>query len=73
VKPVISPIRGGTDGAMLSFRQLPCPNLFTGGMNYHGRYEYLPLKSLAAAEQVVLRLMVDAADYPAQKSKKSER
>lgn len=42
----IKPIRGGTDGARLSFMGLPCPNLFTGGHNFHGKYEYLPVPSL---------------------------
>ncbi|MDY3297669.1 peptidase T [Selenomonas sp.] len=60
VEPVISPVRGGTDGSQLSFRGLPCPNIFTGGLNYHGRYEYLPLPSLLAAGETVLHLMVDA-------------
>ena len=58
VAPVISPVRGGTDGSQLSFRGLPCPNLFTGGLNYHGRYEYLPLPSLLAAAETTLHLMV---------------
>ena len=61
VTPVVAPIRGGTDGAQLSYRGLPCPNLFTGGMNYHSRYEYLPLPSLQAAAETVLRLMVEGA------------
>lgn len=61
VEPVIAPIRGGTDGAQLSYRGLPCPNLFTGGMNYHSRYEYLPLPSLRASAETVLQLMVNAA------------
>ena len=58
IEPVISPVRGGTDGSQLSFRGLPCPNLFTGGLNYHGRYEYLPLPSLKAAGETTLYLMV---------------
>ena len=58
IEPVISPVRGGTDGSQLSFRGLPCPNLFTGGLNYHGRYEYLPLPSLKAAGETTLHLMV---------------
>src|SRR5690606_23503301 len=44
IEPVIKPVRGGTDGARLSFMGLPCPNLFTGGHNYHGRFEYIPLQ-----------------------------
>ena len=58
VKPVVKPIRGGTDGARLSFMGLPCPNLFTGGANFHGRYEYLPLLSLQKAAETVLGIMV---------------
>ena len=58
VEPAELPIRGGTDGAMLSWRGLPCPNLFTGGLNYHGRYEYLPLLSLQKAAAVVLNIMM---------------
>ena len=61
VEPAVMPIRGGTDGAQLSYRGLPCPNIFTGGLNYHSRYEYLPLPSLKAAAETVLHLMVDAA------------
>lgn len=60
VEPAVMPIRGGTDGAQLSYRGLPCPNIFTGGLNYHSRYEYLPLPSLKAAAETVLHLMVDA-------------
>jgi len=45
VKPNTRPIRGGTDGARLSYMGLPCPNIFAGGMNFHGRYEYLPVPS----------------------------
>ncbi|MDD3956772.1 MAG: peptidase T, partial [Proteiniphilum sp.] len=52
VKPHIRPIRGGTDGARLSFMGLPCPNIFAGGMNFHGRYEFLPIPSLRKASQV---------------------
>ncbi len=46
VTPLIAPIRGGTDGSRLSFMGLPCPNLCTGGMNYHGRYEYVCIESM---------------------------
>ncbi len=60
VKPDIEPIRGGTDGARLSFMGLPCPNLFTGGANFHGRFEYLPLQSLQKAAETVLHIMVKA-------------
>ena len=56
IKPAELPIRGGTDGAMLSVRGLPCPNIFTGGLNYHGIYECLPVKSLEKAADVALAL-----------------
>ncbi len=61
VEPDIQPIRGGTDGAQLSFRGLPCPNLFTGGANFHGRFEYLPLASLKKAGETVLGIVTGAA------------
>ena len=51
------PIRGGTDGARLSYEGLPCPNLFTGGYNFHGRYEYIPLEDMNKALEVVLNLV----------------
>lgn len=54
VKPNIKPIRGGTDGARLSFMGLPCPNIFAGGMNFHGRYEFLPIPSLRKASEVIV-------------------
>ena len=57
VKPEVTPIRGGTDGARLSFMGLPCPNLFTGGANFHGRYEYLPLLSLQKAGETVIAII----------------
>ncbi len=56
IKPNISPIRGGTDGARLSFMGLPCPNIFTGGHNFHGRYEYIPTDSMAKAVEVVVKI-----------------
>ncbi len=56
VKPLIKPIRGGTDGARLSFMGLPCPNLFTGGMNFHGKFEYCSLTTMQRAQQVILNL-----------------
>ncbi len=57
VKPVVKPIRGGTDGARLSYMGLPCPNIFTGGHNFHGRYEYIPLQSMDKAVKVVLKII----------------
>jgi len=58
IEPVIQPVRGGTDGARLSFMGLPCPNLFTGGHNYHGRFEYIPLQSMEKAVEVIVNLCV---------------
>lgn len=56
VKPNVRPIRGGTDGAQLSFKGLPCPNIFAGGLNFHGRYEFLPIPNLEKAMQVVVKI-----------------
>ena len=57
VTPVVKPIRGGTDGARLSFEGLPCPNIFAGGENFHSRYEYLPIPSMEKACQVILEII----------------
>lgn len=57
VTPKVCPIRGGTDGARLSYEGLPCPNLFTGGYNFHGRYEYIPLEDMQKALDVALNLV----------------
>jgi len=54
VEPKIIPVRGGTDGSRLSFIGLPCPNIFTGGHNYHGRFEYVPLESMSKAVDVII-------------------
>ena len=56
VKPIVRPIRGGTDGARLSFMGLPCPNIFAGGMNFHGRFEYCSLDSMQKAVKVIINL-----------------
>ena len=56
VIPTVKPIRGGTDGARLSYMGLPCPNLFTGGANFHGRYEYCSLDTMVLATQTILNL-----------------
>ncbi len=56
IDPIIEPIRGGTDGSKLSFRGLPCPNLFAGGENFHGRYEFVALESMEKACQVILKI-----------------
>ncbi len=56
VTPLVKPIRGGTDGARLSFMGLPCPNIFTGGHNFHGRYEFLPVQSLEKSMQTLVKI-----------------
>ena len=56
VTPKVKPIRGGTDGAQLSFRGLPCPNIFAGGINFHGPYEFVPIQSMEKAMQVVVKI-----------------
>ena len=56
VTPVVKAIRGGTDGAQLSFKGLPCPNIFAGGLNFHGRYEFAPIQSMEKAMQVVVKI-----------------
>ena len=57
VTPKVQPIRGGTDGARLSFEGLPCPNIFAGGVNFHSRFEYLPIPSMEKAMQVILQIV----------------
>ena len=57
IKPKVQPIRGGTDGANLSFMGLPCPNIFAGGLNFHGKMEFLPLENMEAASRVIINLM----------------
>ncbi len=54
ITPIIKPIRGGTDGAQLSFKGLPCPNIFAGGHNFHGRFEYVPVESMIKATEVII-------------------
>ena len=56
VEPKVVPIRGGTDGAQLSFKGLPCPNIFAGGLNFHGRYEFVPIPSMEKASQVIVEI-----------------
>ncbi len=57
IKPKVQPIRGGTDGANLSFKGLPCPNIFAGGHNFHGKMEFVPLKSMEKASEVILNII----------------
>ena len=56
VKPNVKPIRGGTDGAQLSFKGLPCPNIFAGGLNFHGRYEFVPILNMEKAMKVIVKI-----------------
>lgn len=56
VQPKVQPIRGGTDGAQLSFKGLPCPNIFAGGENFHGRYEYVAIPSMEKATDVIVNI-----------------
>lgn len=62
VKPRVQPIRGGTDGAQLSFKGLPCPNIFAGGLNFHGRYEFVPIPSMEKATEVIVEIVKLVAD-----------
>lgn len=56
IKPIIKPIRGGTDGCQLSYKGLPCPNIFAGGHNFHGKYEYVPVESMQKAVDVIIKI-----------------
>ena len=56
IEPIVKPIRGGTDGSQLSYMGLPCPNIFAGGHNFHGRYEYVPLESMIKATEVIVKI-----------------
>jgi tripeptide aminopeptidase len=61
VTPNVKPIRGGTDGARLSFEGLPCPNIFAGGHNFHGRFEYVPVQSMEKAMLVIVKIVENLA------------
>jgi tripeptide aminopeptidase len=63
VKPKVEPIRGGTDGAQLSFRGLPCPNIFAGGVNFHGPYEFVSIQVMEKAMKVITKICEIAAQY----------
>ena len=63
VAPKVKPIRGGTDGAQLSFKGLPCPNIFAGGVNFHGPYEFVSIQSMEKALKVIVRICELTADY----------
>ena len=56
ITPIVKPIRGGTDGARLSFMGLPCPNIFAGGMNFHGRHEFIPIRAMEKATEVIVKI-----------------
>lgn len=62
IKPLIKPIRGGTDGSQLSFKGLPCPNIFAGGHNFHGRFEYVPVESIIKATEVIIGISEKVAE-----------
>ena len=62
IKAKIQPIRGGTDGANLSFKGLPCPNIFAGGLNFHGKMEFVPLESMEKASEVILNIVKNFAE-----------
>lgn len=66
VSPIIKPIRGGTDGSQLSFKGLPCPNIFAGGHNFHGKYEYIPVESMQKAVEVIVKICELTAAKPAE-------
>ncbi|MGS0524705.1 peptidase T [Zobellia nedashkovskayae] len=61
ITPIIKPIRGGTDGSQLSYMGLPCPNIFAGGHNFHGKYEYVPVESMIKATEVIIKICELAA------------
>lgn len=69
VTPRVVPIRGGTSGARLSYEGLPCPNLFTGGENYHGRFEYVPVEDMEAAVRTLKYILRNAAKYPGKRGR----
>ena len=62
VTPNVVPIRGGTDGARLSYEGLPCPNLCTGGENFHGRFEYIPVEDMEKVVEILNTIVLDAAE-----------
>jgi tripeptide aminopeptidase len=70
IKPLIKPIRGGTDGSRLSFMGLPCPNIFAGGHNFHGKYEYVPVESMQKAVDVIVKIAELTATTDFSKKKK---
>ena len=63
VPPRVEPIRGGTDGAQLSFRGLPCPNIFAGGVNFHGPFEFVSVQVMEKAVQVITKICEITGNY----------
>ena len=63
VPPRVRPIRGGTDGAQLSFKGLPCPNIFAGGLNFHGPHEFVSIQSMQKAQEVIIKICELTAGY----------
>jgi tripeptide aminopeptidase len=74
IKPLIKPIRGGTDGCRLSYMGLPCPNIFAGGHNFHGKYEYVPVESMQKAIDVIVKIaeLTATTDFSKKKAKKKK-
>jgi len=73
IKPIIKPIRGGTDGCQLSYKGLPCPNIFAGGHNFHGKYEYVPVESMQKAVDVIVKIAeLTALDFIKEKKSKTK-
>jgi tripeptide aminopeptidase len=75
IKPLIKPIRGGTDGCRLSYMGLPCPNIFAGGHNFHGKYEYVPVESMQKAIDVIIKIaeLTATTDFSEKKEKKEKK
>jgi tripeptide aminopeptidase len=75
IKPIIKPIRGGTDGCRLSYMGLPCPNIFAGGHNFHGKYEYVPVESMQKAMEVIVRIaeLVASTDFSKKRKDKQKK
>lgn len=75
IKPIIKPIRGGTDGCRLSYMGLPCPNIFAGGHNFHGKYEYVPVESMQKAIDVIIKIaeLTATTDFSKKNGKKKKR
>ena len=63
IEPITNPVRGGTDGSKLSFMGLPCPNIFAGGLNFHGVYEILPIEFLEKSSQTIVEIVKVIAKY----------